>query len=63
MIQYEILINGKVENQSGLEFINDKRKSIVMRVFMNNKLEWINPEYSKYVSIARSEKLKSILTF
>jgi hypothetical protein len=63
MIQYEILINGKVENQSGLEFKNDKRKTIVMRIFMNDELEWINPEYSKYVSIARSEKLKSILNF
>ena len=63
MKKYEILINGKVENQSGLEFINDKRKTIVMRVFMNDKLEWINPDYSKYVSIVRSEKLKSILNF
>ena len=63
MIQYEILRNGKVENQSGLEFKNDKRKTIVMRIFMTNELEWINPEYSKYTSIVRNKKIKCILNF
>lgn len=60
MNQYEIFRNGKIENLSGLEFINDKRKSIIMKVFVNGELNWINPEYSKYISIARNEKLKAL---